>query len=82
MQKLIYLSLFRYAYPWWREKEIVSEGKRLLGLCPLTPEEAVLVLQALGFGRETQIYIAAGEIFGGEVRLRALRAAFPLLVSF
>lgn len=48
----------------------------------MTPEEAALVLQALGFGRETQIYIAAGEIYGGERRLAQLRAAFPKLVSF
>lgn len=72
---------FRYAYPWWREKEIVSEERRLQGLCPLTPEETALVLQALGFDNETQIYIAAGEIYGSERRLAALRAAFPQLVS-
>jgi hypothetical protein len=47
----------------------------------LTPEEAALVLRALGFGRETQIYIAAGEIYGGERRLAQLRAAFPQIVS-
>jgi len=48
----------------------------------LTPEEAALVLRALGFGRETQIYIAAGEIYGGERRLAQLRALFPRIVSF
>lgn len=76
-------SLFslRYAYPWWKEKEIVSEKKRLEGLCPLTPEETTLVLQALGFERNTLIYIASGEIYGGERRLAALRAAYPKLVS-
>ncbi|KAK5817884.1 hypothetical protein PVK06_022813 [Gossypium arboreum] len=31
-----------YAYPWWREKEIMSEERRQQGLCPLTPEEATL----------------------------------------
>lgn len=71
----------RYAFPWWREKEIVSEEKRSRGLCPLTPEEMALVLQALGFKRETQIYIASGEIYGSERRLAALRAAFPRIVS-
>lgn len=73
--------LFRYAYPWWREKEIVSEERRSQGLCPLTPEEAALVLQALGIDKDTHIYIAAGEIYGGEKRLTALRAAFPRIVS-
>ena len=77
---VLYLS-FRYQYPWWREKEIVSEERRSQGLCPLTPEEAALILQALGFGKDTQIYIAAGEIYGSERRLVALRAAFPQIVS-
>lgn len=72
----IYL-LSRYAYPWWRDKEINSEEKRSQGLCPLTPEETTLILQALGFDKDTQVYIASGEIYGSERRLAALRAAFP-----
>ncbi|CAI0391031.1 unnamed protein product [Linum tenue] len=74
------LKRLRYAYPWWREKEINSEERRSQGLCPLTPEEAALVLQALGVDKETQIYVAAGEIYGSERRLAALRAAFPRIV--
>ncbi|KAI4314128.1 hypothetical protein L6164_027064 [Bauhinia variegata] len=75
------LKRMRYGFPWWREKEIVSHERRSQGLCPLTPEEASLILQALGFGREIQIYIAAGEIYGGERRLAQLRAAFPRIVK-
>lgn len=75
------LKRMRYAYPWWREKEIISESKRLQGLCPLTPEETSLVLQALGFEKSTRIYIASGEIYGGNRRLAALRASFPLIVK-
>lgn len=75
------LKRLRYAFPWWREKEIVSEEKRSQGLCPLTPEEAALVLQALGFDKDTQIYIASGEIYGGWRRLAALRTAFPQIVK-
>lgn len=75
------LKRLRYAFPWWREKEIISEERRSQGLCPLTPEEAALVLRALSFGRETPIYIAAGEIYGGERRLAQLRAAFPQIVK-
>ncbi|KAK6128572.1 hypothetical protein DH2020_037682 [Rehmannia glutinosa] len=75
------LRQLRYAFPWWREKEIVSEEKRAHGLCPLTPEETALILQALGFDKETQIYIASGEIYGSERRLAALRAAFPRIVK-
>ncbi|EXC20018.1 hypothetical protein L484_015696 [Morus notabilis] len=74
------LKRMRYAYIWWRDKEIDSELRRSQGLCPLTPEEATLVLQALGFDKNTQIYIAAGEIYGSEWRLAALRAAFPRTV--
>ncbi|KAK2434643.1 rhamnogalacturonan I rhamnosyltransferase [Trifolium repens] len=75
------LKRMRYAFPSWREKEIVSEERRSQGLCPLTPEEAALVMQALGFDPETHIYIAAGEIYGGERRLAQLRAAFPRIVK-
>ncbi|POO03484.1 O-fucosyltransferase [Trema orientale] len=75
------LKRMRYAYIWWRDKEIDSELRRSQGLCPLTPEEASLVLQALGFEKNTQIYIAAGEIYGSERRLSALRAAYPLIVK-
>lgn len=80
MEEAEELKRLRYAYPWWREKEIVSEERRSQGLCPLTPEEAALVLQALGIDKDTHIYIAAGEIYGGEKRLAALRAAFPRIV--
>jgi hypothetical protein len=45
------LTRMRYAYPWWKEKFINSELKRLDGLCPLTPEETTLVLQALHFDK-------------------------------
>ncbi|XWS64230.1 hypothetical protein CRYUN_Cryun06bG0168500 [Craigia yunnanensis] len=75
------LKRLRYAYPWWREKDIVSEERRQHGICPLTPEEAALILQALGFDKETQIYIASGEIYGSERRLAPLRAAFPRIVK-
>ncbi|XP_042488567.1 rhamnogalacturonan I rhamnosyltransferase 1-like [Macadamia integrifolia] len=75
------LKRMRYAYPWWREKEIVSSERRSQGLCPLTPEEAALVLQALGIPKETQIYIASGEIYGSRRRLAALRAVFPRIVK-
>ncbi|XP_059670493.1 rhamnogalacturonan I rhamnosyltransferase 1-like [Cornus florida] len=74
------LTRMRYAYPWWKEKVIDSELKRKEGLCPLTPEETALILSALGIDRNVQIYIAAGEIYGGARRLESLAAAFPNLV--
>lgn len=74
------LTKLRYAYPWWKEKVIDSNAKRKDGLCPLTPEETALVLQALGIDRHYQIYIAAGEIYGGQRRMDALTAAYPNVV--
>ncbi|ONM55704.1 Prolyl oligopeptidase family protein [Zea mays] len=74
------LTKMRYAYPWWKEKVIDSDAKRKDGLCPLTPEETALVLQALGIDRGYQIYIAAGEIYGGQRRMAALTSAYPNVV--
>jgi rhamnogalacturonan I rhamnosyltransferase len=54
--------------------------KRKDGLCPLTPEETALVLRALGIDRSMQIYIAAGEIYGGKRRMAALTSAYPNVV--
>lgn len=74
------LTRMRYAYPWWKEKRIDSIQKRKDGLCPLTPEETALTLRAMGIDRNIQIYIAAGEIYGGERRMASLAEAFPRLV--
>lgn len=51
------------------------------GLCPLTPEEAVLMLAALGFKRKTYIYVAGANIYGGRSRLVALNNLYPNLVT-
>ncbi|KAI9082848.1 hypothetical protein K1719_035178 [Acacia pycnantha] len=75
------LTEMRYSKDWWKEKVINSEVKRKEGFCPLTPEETALTLTALGIDRNTQIYIAAGDIYGGERRMANLRAAFPNLVK-
>lgn len=51
------------------------------GLCPLTPEEAVLMLAALGFNRKTHIFVAGAQIYGGTGRLAALTSLYPNLVT-
>ncbi|XWS15537.1 hypothetical protein CRYUN_Cryun34aG0008500 [Craigia yunnanensis] len=51
------------------------------GLCPLTPEEAVLMLAALGFNRKTHIYVAGAQIYGGTARLAALTSLYSNLVT-
>ncbi|KAI3467204.1 hypothetical protein Pfo_023867 [Paulownia fortunei] len=75
------LQGLRYSIPWWKNKNINSTSTRLAGLCPLTPEETAVTLKALGVDRKTQIYIAAGDIYGGEKRLATLRAAYPNMVK-
>ncbi|KAG9152046.1 hypothetical protein Leryth_023877 [Lithospermum erythrorhizon] len=70
----------RYAYPWWKEKVIDSDLKRKDGLCPLTPEETALTLKALEIDQNIQVYIAAGDIYGGHRRMATLAAAYPNLV--
>ncbi|GAB4845354.1 Rhamnogalacturonan I rhamnosyltransferase 1 [Ancistrocladus abbreviatus] len=74
------LTRMRYAYPWWKEKIINSDLKRKDGLCPLTPEETALTLKALDIDPNFQIYVAAGEIYGGDRRMASLAAAYPKLV--
>ena len=54
-----------------------ADGERRRGKCPLTPHEVGLMLQALGFANDTYLYVASGEIYGGEETLRPLRELFP-----
>ncbi|KAI9105132.1 hypothetical protein K1719_022848 [Acacia pycnantha] len=75
------LTKMRYAYPWWKEKEINSEKKRKDGLCPLTPEETALTLRALGIDSDIQVYIAAGDIYKADKRMADLEQVFPNLVK-
>ncbi|XP_042511868.1 O-fucosyltransferase 29-like [Macadamia integrifolia] len=53
------------------------EEERKRGKCPLTPHEVGLMLRALGFGNDTYLYVASGEIYGGEETLQPLRDLFP-----
>ncbi|KAL5729858.1 O-fucosyltransferase 15 [Ranunculus cassubicifolius] len=54
---------------------------RAEGQCPLTPEESVLMLAALGFKRKTPIYLAGAHIYGGKSRLSSLTSLYPNLVT-
>ncbi|XP_058753690.1 O-fucosyltransferase 15-like [Vicia villosa] len=51
------------------------------GLCPLTPEEAILMLAALGFNRQTNLFVAGSNLYGGSSRLAALTSLYPKLVT-
>ncbi|CAA0840018.1 Uncharacterized protein SHERM_06478 [Striga hermonthica] len=60
-------------------KKLVYDERRAIGKCPLTPEEVGLILRALGFDNSTRIYLAAGELFGGDRFMKPFRALFPRL---
>ncbi|KAK8360445.1 hypothetical protein V6Z12_A04G164800 [Gossypium hirsutum] len=53
------------------------EKVRRNGKCPLTPEEVGLMLRALGFGSDVHIYVASGDVYGGEESLAPLKGLFP-----
>ncbi|CAN6198799.1 unnamed protein product [Urochloa humidicola] len=62
----------------WRTLHIRDPEKgRRQGRCPLTPEEVGLMLRALGYRSDVHIYVASGEIYGGEDTLAPLKALFP-----
>ncbi|KAE9618263.1 hypothetical protein Lal_00047168 [Lupinus albus] len=60
-------------------KRLVYDERRVIGKCPLTPEEVGLILHALGFDNSTRIYLAAGELFGGDRFMKPFRSMFPRL---
>ncbi|XP_059640277.1 O-fucosyltransferase 29 [Cornus florida] len=62
---------------WTTLPDLSPEGERKRGKCPLTPHEVGLMLRALGFKNDTYLYVASGEIYGGEETLRPLRELFP-----
>ncbi|KAJ6368906.1 hypothetical protein OIU78_001305 [Salix suchowensis] len=62
----------------WKSLHTSNPDKeRRQGRCPLTPEEVGLMLRALGFGSDVHLYVASGEVYGGEETLAPLKALFP-----
>eukprot|EP00250_Pteridium_aquilinum_P005433 c15523_g1_i1 orf=150-1766(+) len=55
--------------------------KRKEGRCPLEPGEVAVILMAMGYPKETQIYVASGQVYGGDKRMAPLRNMFPNLVT-
>ncbi|CAI9291317.1 unnamed protein product [Lactuca saligna] len=62
---------------WVTLPETSPDGERKRGKCPLTPHEVGLMLRALGFENNTYLYVASGEIYGGDETLKPLRELFP-----
>ncbi|GAB4851887.1 GDP-fucose protein O-fucosyltransferase 1 [Ancistrocladus abbreviatus] len=60
-------------------KDLVYSERRAIGKCPLTPEEVGLILKAMGFDNSTRIYLAAGDLFGGDRFMKPFRSLFPRL---
>ena len=77
---LSYDSFSRETTNHWKVKEINSREQRIGGFCPLTPKEVGIFLRALGYPPSTLIYIAAGEIYGGNTSLSELMSYFPNIV--
>ncbi|KAK6150023.1 hypothetical protein DH2020_017548 [Rehmannia glutinosa] len=64
-----------------KTKPVSPTELRKMGRCPLTPEEAALVLAGLGFDRGTYIYLAGSQIYGGKSRMHPLIGLYPNLVT-
>ncbi|XP_057737917.1 O-fucosyltransferase 8 isoform X1 [Arachis stenosperma] len=60
---------------------ISAADLRKLGRCPLTPEEAGLVLAGLGFKRSTYIYLASSQIYGGTSRMDPFTRLYPNVIT-
>ncbi|OIV94071.1 hypothetical protein TanjilG_05451 [Lupinus angustifolius] len=57
------------------------DEERKRGRCPLTPHEVGLMLQALGFTNDTYLYVASGEIYGGDETMKPLKDLFPSMYT-
>ncbi|KAM7505966.1 hypothetical protein LguiB_004870 [Lonicera macranthoides] len=62
-------------------RPVSPEELRRSGKCPLTPEEAALVLAGLGFKHKTYIYLAGSSIYGGQSRMKTLTTLYPNLIT-
>ncbi|KAG5601327.1 hypothetical protein H5410_032697 [Solanum commersonii] len=62
---------------WATLPELIPDEERTRGRCPLTPHEVGLMLRALGFKNDTYLYVASGEVYGGDKTLQPLKELFP-----
>ncbi|XP_010686224.2 O-fucosyltransferase 8 isoform X2 [Beta vulgaris subsp. vulgaris] len=62
-------------------RPVSPEELRISGRCPLTPEEAGLLLAGLGLERGTYIYLAGSQIYDGKSRMKPFTSLYPNLVT-
>lgn len=61
------LALAKYRQAMWQGRvlnsQFTDEELRSQGRCPMTPEEAGLLLAALGFDNSTRLYLASHKVY-------------------
>ncbi|KAK2409818.1 O-fucosyltransferase family protein [Trifolium repens] len=62
---------------WTTLPDLSPDGERKRGKCPLSPHEVGLMLRALGFTNDTYLYVASGEVYGGDETMKPLKDLFP-----
>ncbi|CAL0331155.1 unnamed protein product [Lupinus luteus] len=62
---------------WTTLPDFNPDEERKRGRCPLTPHEVGLMLRALGYTNDTYLYVASGEIYGGDETMKPLKDLFP-----
>ncbi|KAL1199588.1 O-fucosyltransferase 27 [Cardamine amara subsp. amara] len=84
----VHTELIQHKRAWMIKRGIVkgklsvdSAEQRLSGLCPLMPEEVGILLRAYGYSWDTIIYVAGGEVFGGQRTLIPLHGMFGNVVD-
>lgn len=66
---------------YWKVKDIDPLQQRVKGYCPLTPKEVGIFISSLGYPSNTPIYVASGNIYGGNSHMADLESRFPILMS-
>ncbi|VVB04463.1 unnamed protein product [Arabis nemorensis] len=84
----VHTELIQHKRAWMIKRGVVkgklsvdSTQQRLAGSCPLMPEEVGILLRAYGYSWDTIIYVAGGEVFGGQRTLIPLHGMFENVVD-